>query len=103
MGEYIASEPAIAGTDVPSLTRLAARRLRRISEDDLPVEVRERASLCLIDLLANIHRGLAGDLAANLHAYIGRDGGSAESTAFGCSGKVNAGSAAFVNGTLAHS
>ncbi|KPI45231.1 uncharacterized protein AB675_2610 [Cyphellophora attinorum] len=35
--------------------------------------------------------------------YINRNGGPAESTAFGCVGKVNAGSAAFVNGTLAHS
>ena len=84
------------------LTRLVARRLRDISLKELSTEVREKASLCLLDHLGACQVGLNGDLGAPLLKYAERHAGRSEAIVFGSNQKGSAETAAFVHATLSN-
>jgi hypothetical protein len=83
-----------------SLTRLAARRLEQISSGQLSAEVKEKASLCLLDFLGACQSGLGGDLGEPLLKYAALNAGKPEAFAFGTDKLICAETAAFVHAVL---
>ncbi len=85
-----------------SLTGLAVRRLRQISAGEFDNEVRDKASLCLIDFLGAAQSGLLGLMSQSMAEYSVLRAGNPEAYVFGGDKAVCAETAAFVNTVLAH-
>ena len=92
----------MAISDSIPLTRLAARRLKHISEGELSPELRTQASLCILDNVGATHAGLTHELAESIRKYTQQHAGQPEAYAFGSNVKVCAETAAFANGVLSH-
>jgi 2-methylcitrate dehydratase PrpD len=67
----------------------------------LPVEVIDKARLCILDFLANVYGSLELEAVSRIVSYIRSLGGSETATALGCGFKTGIHSAAFLNGTAA--
>ena len=86
----------------PSLTRLAARRLRQIATEDLPPELYDKAVFCITDWLGAVHSGLLLPWKDALVKYGKLNHGAPEAYAWGVDREISTETAAFVNATLAH-
>ncbi|GGF33736.1 MmgE/PrpD family protein [Subtercola lobariae] len=87
----------------PSLTRQMAQRLHRIANDDLPDDVRHKASMCLLDYLSAVIGGLEAPWAPSIVSYVGSRGSGGVAHQWGLTRPVAVEDAAFGNGALAHS
>jgi 2-methylcitrate dehydratase PrpD len=85
-----------------SLAYLAARRLKQICAGQFSSEVREKASLCLLDFLGAAQSGLSDQLSLSILTYSDLHAGKPEAYVFGRDEAVCAETAAFVNTVLAH-
>ena len=88
--------------DKVSLLRLAARRLRQITQGEIPQRLNEKARLAVLDYLGAIASGLQAPWAPQVVRYARRRGGVREAHTWGLQEDVSAETAAFVNATLAH-
>jgi 2-methylcitrate dehydratase PrpD len=86
----------------PSLLCVAASRLRRISEGHFSAEVRQKASLCLLDFLGAAQLGGSSALGRKLVDFATLHAGEAEAYVFGGDKVICAETAALINSTLAH-
>lgn len=91
------------GVEDATATRLAARRLHEIAVADLPAEVWDAATTCLLDFLAACIGGLSTPWAAAVLQYVSSRTGAAEAHQWGSPVAVPAEIAAFGNATLGHS
>ncbi|EXJ68018.1 uncharacterized protein A1O5_08633 [Cladophialophora psammophila CBS 110553] len=87
----------------PSLLRFAASRLRRISEGQFSTEVREKATLCLLDWLGAAQVGAPNPLGRKVLEFATLHAGKAEAYVFGADMAMCAETAALTNAILAHS
>lgn len=87
----------------PSLTRLAARHLLSPDFHDLPSEVKQKASLCLLDYLGATISGLSSPWSSSLLRYAETRPGAPEAHLWGSANPVSAEVAAFTNAALGHS
>ena len=87
----------------PTLTRLAARRLRAIAASELAPDLRHKAGLCLLDYLGACIQGLSAPWAPALLCYAESRRGAPESHQWGSDALVTAETAAFTNAALGHS
>lgn len=85
-----------------SLTRIATKRLAQIAAGDFNPEVREKASLCLLDFLGAAQYGLSGPFSAHILKYASLRAGKPEAFCFAMDKGVCAETAAFTNAMLAH-
>lgn len=88
-----------AGT--PEATRVLGRFVAGLRHDDLPVEVRERARLAILDWSGAALAGLDSDSARKLGGLVDELGGPAEATVVGRRARVPALHAALLNGVQA--
>jgi 2-methylcitrate dehydratase PrpD len=72
-----------------------------ISFDKLPVEVKHKAKLCVLDYVANIYGSLELDAVRSVVDFVRSLGGPEAVTALGCGFKTGLQNAAFINGTTA--
>lgn len=85
-----------------SLTRHCARRLARIGSQPVSPQLKEKATLAILDYLSSIAAGLQAPWAPDVAKYAKMKSGGSSFT-WATSGNVNAESAAFCNALLAHS
>jgi 2-methylcitrate dehydratase PrpD len=95
-------EVSVANSVKPSLLYLAASRLKIISHGQLSAEVRQKASLCLIDFLGAAQIGLQSPLARSILEFTVLHDGKPEAYVFGGDSAICAETAAFANTILAH-
>ena len=95
--------PGLDDVPNPSLTRLAARRLRQIHADDLPAEIRATVATCLLDFLGACIGGLSSPWAGAVLRYVEGRHGAPQAHQWGLTRLVSAEDAAFGNGALGHS
>lgn len=82
--------------------QILARHVARLGIDELPAEAVTATRRGLLDTFACMLAGLRSAECASLANIFERRGGIGESTAFGVSAPLPAGSSAFLNGALAH-
>lgn len=86
-----------------SLTHQTAQRLQKIASSDVSQQLKEKASLAILDYLGAIASGLQAPWAPSVCSYGRARKGISESHAWGIQVDTNAETAAWVNATLAHS
>jgi 2-methylcitrate dehydratase PrpD len=89
--------------ETPSLTQLAAQRLKNVAESDISPKVRRKAWCCLLDHIGACIQGLQAPWAIALLNYAERNRGVPQAYQWGLPFKVNAETAAFTNGAIGHS
>jgi len=72
-----------------------------VSLERLPVEVVDKAKLCLLDFFANVYGSLELEAVSKVVSYIRSLGGPEVATALGCGFRTGIHNAAFLNGTTA--
>ena len=82
-------------------TRKLAAFCSRVSIDDLPADVVEKAKLCLLDYIANVFGSLQLQAVRDVVSYIKAIGGDGQSTVLASGFKTTPQNAAFLNGVLA--
>ena len=87
----------------PTLTRLAAQRLRELANAEIPLEVRRLVGLCLLDHIGACISGLSAPWASALLHYAQSRSGAPEAHLWGSPLLVSAEVAAFTNSALGHS
>ena len=90
-----------ARENTPAYTRKLADFCARVSLDSLPVEVVQKAKLCLLDFAANVYGSLELEAVRNTVDYFRALGSPEQATALGCGFKTDPLYAAFINGTAA--
>ena len=98
----MAANGASNGTGGESLIRLTVRRLQKISRSELSLELREKATLALIDYFGAIASGLQSPWAPSLVKYAKSRSGVNEAHVWGLQKDVTVETAALVNSALAH-
>ncbi|KAJ9499962.1 hypothetical protein LTR99_008591 [Exophiala xenobiotica] len=84
------------------LTRIAAGRLKEISAGNFSTEVRQKATLTLLDFLGAAQSGLLLPLSHSVLKYAARHPDQPEAYVFGIEKAMSAETAAFTNTVLAH-
>lgn len=84
------------------LTRAIVRRTRPIAHATLPAEIRALAVQCLQDAIAVAMAGAEDELVRILRAELEEAGGTPQASVWGASLRLPAGTAALLNGTMAH-
>jgi len=82
-------------------TRKLAEFCAGVSLEHLPVEVVDKAKLCVLDFFANVYGSLELEAVSRVVSYIRSLGGPETATALGCGFKTGIHNAAFLNGTTA--
>jgi 2-methylcitrate dehydratase PrpD len=82
-------------------TRILAEHLAAVRYETLPSEAVEKAKLCILDFLANVHGAHKLDAVAKVAGYIRSLEGPETASAIGCDFKTGIHNAAFLNGTAA--
>ncbi|WP_242140462.1 MmgE/PrpD family protein [Sphingomonas sp. TREG-RG-20F-R18-01] len=95
--------PTYAEADGDSATRLAARRLHEIAVVELPSNVLDAATTCLLDFFAACIGGLSTPWAPAVLQYVAGRAGAGQAHQWGSPVAVPAEIAAFGNATLGHS
>lgn len=90
------------GAREESLIRLTVKRLQKISTTELSSELRQKATLALLDYFGAIASGLQAPWAPHLVKYSESRSGMSESHAWGLQKNVSVETAAFVNSAMAH-
>ncbi len=90
-------------SNAPSLTRLAARRLRELAADEIPVDVQRKVAMCLLDYVGACIGGLSAPWAPAVLRYVNGRGAAPEAHQWGLPHPVAAEDAAFGNSALGHS
>jgi 2-methylcitrate dehydratase PrpD len=88
-------------TNTPEATRVLGKFVAGLRYEDLPLNVRERAKLAVLDWAGSALAGLDSDSARKVGALMEELGGAAESTVVGRSVRMPALHAALLNGVQA--
>lgn len=89
-------------TMAPSLTRMAVRHARRLAEQELAPELRQKAAICLLDHFGCCIGALELPWAGGVLRYLGRSASAPEALQWGLDRPIAATDAAFGNGVLGH-
>ena len=98
----MATNRASDGVGDGSLIRLTAKRLQRFSKDEISTELRDKATLAILDYFGAIASGLQAPWAQHLVKYAKSRAGTSEAHVWGLQKDVPVETAAFVNSALAH-
>lgn len=90
------------GTHEESLIRQTVKRLHRISKDELPSKLRDKATVAILDYFGAVASGLQAPWAPHLVKYASSRSGTPEAHVWGLQKDVSVETAAFVNSALAH-
>ena len=93
---------AANGTHQESLIRKTVKRLQQISKNELSSQLREKATLAILDYFGAVASGLQAPWAPYLVKYASVRSGMNEAHVWGLQKDVSVETAAFVNAALAH-
>jgi hypothetical protein len=96
------STMAANGTHQESLIRKTVKRLQQISKNTLSSQLREKATLAILDYFGAVASGLQAPWAPHLVKYASVRSGMNEAHVWGLQKDVSVETAAFVNAALAH-